>query len=70
MQKDQDYRKAYFISWLVNTQTQTPVSASQIADPLYLSADEIKEQTMEHKKKDHDILWQEFGLNKKGVDAQ
>lgn len=57
-QKDQDYRTAYFISWMVNCQLQKPVSAAQIADPLYITAEDKAAEAAA----DKEVLFKEFGL--------
>jgi hypothetical protein len=61
-QKDQDYRTAYFVSWLVNCHLLKPVAAAQIADPLYMTAADKAAAAV----KDRAVLFHEFGLKKEG----
>ena len=42
--KDEDYRRSYFVSLLMNPHLKEPVTLEQIFDPLYYTADEIKEK--------------------------
>lgn len=42
--KDEDYRRSYFVSLLMNPHLKEPISPEQIFDPLYYTADEIKEK--------------------------
>lgn len=42
--KDEDYRRSYFVSLLMNPHLKEPISPEQIFDPLYYTAEEIKEK--------------------------
>ena len=42
--KDEDYRRSYFVAMLMNPHLKEPISPEQIFDPLYYTADEIKEK--------------------------
>lgn len=42
--KDEDYRRSYFVSLLMNPHLKEPVTPEQIFDPLYYTVDEIKEK--------------------------
>lgn len=42
--KDEDYRRAYFVSLLMNPHLKEPITPEQIYDPLYYTPDEIREK--------------------------
>lgn len=42
--KDEDYRRSYFVAMLINPHLKDPISPDQIFDPLYYTAEEIKEK--------------------------
>lgn len=42
--KDEDYRRSYFVSMLMNPHLKEPVTPEQLYDPLYYTADKIKEK--------------------------
>ena len=42
--KDEDYRRSYFVSMMMNPHLKEPIRPEQIFDPLYYTADEIKEK--------------------------
>ena len=42
--KDEDYRRSYFVSMMMNPHLKEPISPEQIFDPLYYTAEEIKEK--------------------------
>ena len=44
VEKDEDYRRSYFVSLLMNPHLKEPVTPEQIFDPLYYTADEIEEK--------------------------
>lgn len=54
--KDEDFRRAYFISWLVNTQLQKPINPKDIYDPLWTTAED-KAQEIHNERK---LLLEEF----------
>lgn len=58
-QKDADYRKAYFLSWLVNVQVTEQVTPEKIADPLWITQNEKENQKLQ----DRDVLFKEFNID-------
>ena len=42
--KDEDYRRAYFVSLLMNPHLKEPITPEQIYDPLYYTAEEIEKK--------------------------
>ena len=60
-QKDEDYREAYFLSWLVNCQVTEAVSPADIADPLWITQNEKENQKLQ----DRDVLFKEFSIDDK-----
>lgn len=61
--KDEDYRRAYFVSLLMNPHLKEPISPEQIFDPLYYTADEIKEKK-NRQAKDEAEYFKSFGKQK------
>ena len=60
-QKNDDYRKAYFISWLVNCQITKPIDYTVIADALWVTDEEQQEKL----KQERDIVFKEFHIEDK-----
>lgn len=54
--KDEDFRRAYFISWMVNTQLRKPISPQDIFDPLW-KTEEDKRKELHNERK---LLLEEF----------
>jgi len=66
--KDADQRRAYFVSWIVNTQVKDPVNPIDIFEPLYYSPEEADERKdkrkYQAKKKEKTELLKTFGLDR------
>lgn len=50
--KDEDYRRAYFVSLLMNPHLKEPITPEQIYDPLYYTAEEIEKKKNQQAKAD------------------
>lgn len=62
-EKRQDQKKAYFMTLLINTQLQHPISIGTILKPLYPEIEEETEKARQEKRKnDEAYLKKEFGL--------
>lgn len=62
-EKYQDEKRAYFLSWMLSTQTENPVLPGEILAPIYPEYKEaLEEQKAKQRKEDEDILRKEFGL--------
>lgn len=58
--KEEDFRRSYFVSWIVNCQLEKPVSVNDIYEPLWVSKEEKEKQMMD----DREVLFKEFNLSK------
>lgn len=63
--KDEDYRRSYFVSLLMNPHLKEPISPEQIFDPLYYTAEEIKEKK-NRQAEDEAEYFKSFGKSKDG----
>ena len=57
-EKARDYKKAYFISWLIAPHVKEAINAEKIAAPLWQSPEKARQKVEE----DRRILYEEFGL--------
>lgn len=58
-QRAKDYRRAYFISWMIAPHVTRAITADTIARPLW----ETKEERIKQAAKDRIVLREEFGLD-------
>lgn len=57
-EKARDYKKAYFVSWLIAPHVKEPINAEKIAEPLWQTPADVQKKAEE----DRRILYEEFGL--------
>ena len=61
-EKERDYKKAYFVAWMIAPHLKEEVSAERIAAPLWRNSAEERRKAEE----DRRILREEFGLTERG----
>jgi len=64
--KQEDYRRSYFVSALLSTQTKNPVTADQLYEPLWYTQEEIDKRHQGNADKERERFLDEFdGVLKK-----
>lgn len=58
--KQEDQRRAYFVSALVSTQTKEPVTMADLYDPLWYSPEEVEKRKNERLKNENAVIMKEF----------
>lgn len=59
--KDEDYRRAYFVSWIIRPHVKDAIPPDDIYRPLYYTQEEIQTMKEEKAKQDLEFFKEGFG---------